>query len=859
MSVVTLEKLWEKAEFKPNQKQEQAILHTDGPLFLAAGPGSGKTRVLLWRTVNLLVFHGIKPEEIFLSTFTEKAAYQLRDGLRSLLGLVTNETGVPYDISQMALGTVHSICQKLIMERKFDPEGKRGNIPVIQDALGQYFTVYRRKFWKELVSAGGFNDEEEAQRAINAYFGFDGPAGYSRHWAVTNCISIFNRLSEEDYEANVNDTSNGDLKKILKMYEKYKEMNAADRSVDFSLLQQAAFRKISKHEVSTGVFKHIIIDEYQDTNSIQEKIFFRLAAGHKNICVVGDDDQALYRFRGAAVENLVEFEDRCVKKLGVKPKRIDLDINYRSSAKIVDFYNDFIQRCDWKKDDGKSGAYRITGKNITPHSTNKSAAVVTTDKKSSDEVYEEIAEFVHRLRKSRKIEDYNQVAMLFPAMKSNSRVEGFREAFAKRGIQIYAPRAGRFLEVDESVRVFGIILKILGGPIFTGRRFTSRGMRDFQQWMGHCDTIADGLLRMDKQLAEFVKDRKDEIKTVLTDYEIMMAIVKKKKYDLNKPCSLELIREFSNDVSLSQKAKKNLTNRFFMRIVKTRLESSNSFTIKYIINRTTSLNWSVLDLFYQMNGFKYFRDLYKLAETGQDEGPICNLGLITQYLSKFNEQYSPVITGAFLSEDKFYNTFFNSYCYAIFRLGETEFEDVDDPFPKGRVPFLTIHQAKGLEFPVVILGAVFKDDKGIPQNEKIVRDLLKTEGEPLDRINEFDRMRMFYVALSRAQKLLILPRYTHSKAASEPFKGIFDEDKLIKLQDFDLSSLSVSATIESELRKMYSYTADYLNYQKCPRNYMIFRKYGFKPSRSQTMFFGSLVHQTIEDLHHHLISKRGKS
>ena len=104
---------------------------------------------------------------------------------------------------------------------------------------------------------------------------------------------------------------------------------------DFALLQQHAYQTIQKAS-NKKVFKHIIIDEYQDTNTIQELIFFALANETSNICVVGDDDQALYRFRGATVENLVEFESRCQKFLGVKPTRIDLNLNYRSKRKVVD-------------------------------------------------------------------------------------------------------------------------------------------------------------------------------------------------------------------------------------------------------------------------------------------------------------------------------------------------------------------------------------------------------------------------------------------------------------------------------------------------------------------------------------------
>src|SRR6266496_1672426 len=104
-----LQRLWDLHEFTPNDEQREAISHVDGPLYFPAGPGSGKTRVLLWRTLYLIVCCGVKPEEVFLSTFTEKAALQLREGLRALLGAASNLTGQQYDLARMYLGTVHSL------------------------------------------------------------------------------------------------------------------------------------------------------------------------------------------------------------------------------------------------------------------------------------------------------------------------------------------------------------------------------------------------------------------------------------------------------------------------------------------------------------------------------------------------------------------------------------------------------------------------------------------------------------------------------------------------------------------------------------------------------------------------------
>ena len=104
-----LEELFKYFAFNPNKAQFKAILDVDSPLFLVAGPGSGKTRVLLWRTVNAIVYHRYEPENIFLSTFTEKAAKQLVEGIQSILNVVTTYNDKHYDISKMYVGTVHSL------------------------------------------------------------------------------------------------------------------------------------------------------------------------------------------------------------------------------------------------------------------------------------------------------------------------------------------------------------------------------------------------------------------------------------------------------------------------------------------------------------------------------------------------------------------------------------------------------------------------------------------------------------------------------------------------------------------------------------------------------------------------------
>ena len=144
-----------------------------------------------------------------------------------------------------------------------------------------------------------------------------------------------------------------------------------------------------------------------------------------------------------------------------------------------------------------------------------------------------------------------------------------------------------------------------------------------------------------------------------------------------------------------------------------------------------------------------------------------------------------------------------------------------------------------------------------PQSvEKLIRPLLERGCEPLDRNSEFDIMRMFYVALSRAKNLLIVGNPIGPGVSIHPHMQGVIGTHCSDHSEFDVSELPRPNASEDELPRAYSYTGDYLLYQKCARQYMIFRKYGFVASRSQTQLFGTLVHKTIEDLHHMLIARR---
>lgn len=847
-----IQELWHIKKFTPNDEQKKAILFDENrPMFITAAPGSGKTQVLLWRTVHLIVSKGISPDKIFLSTFTEKAAHQLKEGLKELLGITANFTNEKYDLARMYIGTIHSNCRRILMDRAFSGTKGTQPFPRILDELGQYLYVYNQRFWASMLESVGLENDLDTYRTINAFLGTAQQANSrSRHNAAVNILSLFNRLSEELVDPQQLKTDDEFLNKLSMMYAFYLSSlrNGNVAHTDLSLLQSDALR-LFEGAGSNNRFEHVLIDEYQDTNTVQERLVFALAKDNKNLCIVGDDDQALYRFRGATVENFVDFPNRCQKHYNINPETIYLHTNYRSLEHIVNVSQSFMQKTSWTED---NKVYRIP-KNVNASRLNGRASVFVTDDAYPDDVAPQIARFIRNLKEQSIVNDYNQVAVLFSYLKGNNHVERLSLALEAEDIPVYAPRAGCFLDQEESLAVFGLFAKILGRPSLQGQ---GRGMASFRGWLDRSIAAAFAYMENDSYLQSFVASRQNEIKRNAGDYQGLAEYCERESLNSSDKISSRYLMSMAGITGLSKESVQKLSSGRLLSMVE---HNHPKATVSYVINRVTSLDWGLLDLFYQLTTFDYFRNIIEKAAKGEDEGPICNLGLISQYISRYQEERGrPILTARDFHDDRIQRHFFASYLFAMYRLGETEFEDKEDPFPKGRVSFITIHQAKGLEFPVVILGGLYRQNRGPGRIEEIVRNELKREGEPLDRISEFDNARLFYVALSRAQNILLLPRYSGRGQRIMPaFRELLTEN-IPHIDTIEWDKTEKPQIIsEDKLGQSYSYTSDYLLYKRCPRQYMIFRKYGFVPARSQLMLFGSLVHQTIEDLHNHLLIEKG--
>ena len=309
-----------------NEKQKEAVTYVNGPLLIIAGPGSGKTRTLVERVSYLLNKVGAEPKNILLATFTEKAS-------RELITRVSENIKNNINLSEMYIGTIHSICLRII-EENMEKSVLQRNYKVL-DSLEQRFFIYSKM--KIFEQTEGFEKFFQGMNAVNRWK----KAGILQKW--------IDKINEEKLDnEKVIKSSNSKIVFLNEIHKIYKGLLYEENAIDFSNIQLECYRLLTENpdilKKIHNEIKYIMIDEYQDTNSLQEKLFLLIGGERKNICVVGDDDQGIYRFRGATVRNILHFQKNFSEG---ECKKIELDINYRSNSDIVDFCNKWNEQLNW--------------------------------------------------------------------------------------------------------------------------------------------------------------------------------------------------------------------------------------------------------------------------------------------------------------------------------------------------------------------------------------------------------------------------------------------------------------------------------------------------------------------------------
>ncbi len=402
-----------KDNFKQmNEMQQKAVFCTEGPLLILAGAGSGKTTVLVNRIAYILQSGLCQPWQILAITFTNKAAGELKERICN---------AVPEGGDEIWAATFHSTCAR-ILRRYGDRIG-----------YSTHFTVYDSADQKSLI--------KKALSQLNLD---------EKRYPVRSIISEISKAKDkmqapEDMLKNAERTKDFRLETIGKIYQIYQAELRNSDAMDFDDMLCNTVKLFEENpdvlEYYQRLFKYIMVDEYQDTNKVQYKFVAMLAEKSQNICVVGDDDQSIYKFRGATIENILSFESSFKNA-----KVIRLEQNYRSTKTILDAANNVIDNNTARK--GKTlWTQNQKGKKITVHTA-------LSEREEAMYIADKILEGVD---KGRKFSDF---AVLY---RMNAQSNTLEQVFSRSGIPHRIIGGHRFYDREE-IKDMTAYLRVIDNP-----------------------------------------------------------------------------------------------------------------------------------------------------------------------------------------------------------------------------------------------------------------------------------------------------------------------------------------------------------------------------------------------------------
>ena len=376
-------------------QQLEVVGHTGGPLRVVAGPGAGKTRTLTWRSLNLLVQDFCGPQELLLLAFGQPAAAEMR---RRFLA-AAQAVGYRRDADSVRISTIHSLCHRILCQHHR------------RVGLGSRYTVLNQDTQLRFLDEHYDTIFGPDERGL-ATFGWRDPSQ-----VVRDAARFFDRITEEDISPRrLLDSGNSFHRTLGHCYLRYERTLRARDCVDFSHLLLWADDVLADQRIADDIgsgIRYLMVDEYQDVSYLQELVLLRLAEYHHNLAVVGDDDQGIFRFRGAMPDGLDSFRDRfpdCTT--------VTLDVNHRSHPGIIRVCNQLIAGPD--RADAAGAASMLHDKEMRPYDPSAHAdypSVISVVGYDVDEEAAELADIVRFLARHRVISDYSQVALLLHSVK----------------------------------------------------------------------------------------------------------------------------------------------------------------------------------------------------------------------------------------------------------------------------------------------------------------------------------------------------------------------------------------------------------------------------------------------------------
>lgn len=404
-----------------NEKQNLIVNDSKYPAAVLAGPGTGKTFTIVQKIISLIKNEGLSPNKILVTTFTKKAANELIERVESGL----KDENIKADTSNMLIGNFHSLALSFLKEYRafsnkiFDPF-------VIDSNIEGYLIEKNMEIFREIPNFNDLISYNEVGQIMGIFSN------------ITNNLIDLNKLRN---------SSNAKDSLALEVYLKWADFLDRNNLINYQLilknfydlLEDPIFGKKIRDRID-----FVIIDEYQDTNKIQEEIAFNLCKG-KNLMVFGDDDQALYSFRGASPRNLREFDKACKKKMKADAKFYELDINYRSNQEIIDKSSDFLVKSE-AFDEEKI-------KSLQANEKNKNENSVVRARANNYENIEKIVKFLNQ-----KI-NLNQIAFLFPSLNSDY-PKSLQTYFENHGINVLNKSSKLFFKRREIRLCLYVLLSI---------------------------------------------------------------------------------------------------------------------------------------------------------------------------------------------------------------------------------------------------------------------------------------------------------------------------------------------------------------------------------------------------------------
>ena len=602
---------------KLNSEQKKAGAKVNGPLLILAGAGSGKTRTITYRIAYMIQELGISPYSILAVTFTNKAAKEMRERVENLIG---------EDGKRAMISTFHSFGLRLLR--------------VYSKIIGydSNFTIY---------------DTDDQKKVVK---------GIMKQLVIKNkdltegkIVSRISKLKEdgispEEYEKDHRFEPDANI--IYEVYKRYNQTLKENNGMDFSDILTNTYKLLENGEVLEKLqekFKYIMVDEYQDTNNIQYKIINKIAAKYRNICVVGDENQSIYGFRGADIRNILDFEKDYPDAVVIK-----LEENYRSTKIILDAANEVIKNNKTSKDK-KLWTKKVSGDKI----------ILKPCSDGRDEVNFVIEEIVEMRKDGRR---YNDFTILY---RTNAQSRLFEEGFLR----------------------YNIPYKVFGGMQFYQRA----EIKDILAYLSVINNTRDGI-NLDRIIN--VPKRKIGDKT----------IEKIKNYAEEKGLSIyDSLKEAENISGLSSAVTEKLKE--FSNMMAELEELSFELPVSELFDEVIK----------KAGYFSYLNSSYDDAESR---------------IENVEELKNSIIE----LENVVDNLTLREYLENVSLVSATDDLDSEREYVK----LMTIHNAKGLEFPVVFL--VGMEDEIFPNTTKVMIDNESLEEE----------RRICYVAITRAEEKLYI-------------------------------------------------------------------------------------------------------